>query len=135
MHNSNSHTQQALTHIGKSPNNSYPDKLTQMITLITNSSKERTEIKKERRKLQEGRPRLMKRRSKARGPKHRIGEDQPTRPKQEEGKAEIVERYKGRNCKTVKEMANYTRPKLRRSASRKERAETRIEELTLNARA
>ena len=26
----------------------------------------------------------MKRRSKARGPKHRIGEDQPTKPKQEE---------------------------------------------------
>ena len=28
----------------------------------------------------------MKRRSKARGPKHRIGEDQPIRPKQEEGR-------------------------------------------------
>ena len=31
----------ALTHIGKLPNNSYPDKLTQMIILITNSSKEK----------------------------------------------------------------------------------------------
>ena len=42
----------------------------------------------------------MKRRSKARGLKHVIGEDQPTRPKQEEErKAETVKRYKGQNYK------------------------------------
>ena len=35
----------ALTHIGKLPNNSYPDKLTQMIILITNSSKEKNQNK------------------------------------------------------------------------------------------
>ena len=35
----------ALTHIGKLPNNSYPDKLTQMIILITNSSKEKNRNK------------------------------------------------------------------------------------------